>query len=491
MEIPQSRHTMVLRVLQVVRHIPRVLRWCAASLGAAGVVLWVLQVSPPIGLGILAILTILGILAHNPLHRLIEGRPVPMYSQESPRPFLHAPEAVLPPVSFLTALSIGWLDFQQFLGILPSRLNILAIIFALASVALFLSRTGFFQWAANSLLQMQRSPLLALFLGSSLLVCFSSNDAIVLGMTPVVLALFAGQNKMRDAKPLLLTQFFAANTLSMATFVGSPTNIIVAERLGLSFIKYMELMLFPAALALAGSLLAIGVLFRKYLGRESRLSAPPTAREKFPPSGSRQWIVLLITLLGLIACASLTPIPYAVAVLPILAYTGFRMSKNEWKRLPWPIVPFALTFFAFAYEVSFHFPYEQIVSALDRQDHWLITTGSLVGTSLLLNLLNDLPTAALLAEIAAQVGDLSSVRGQLFLQALLAGLNLGCCLTPVGALAGLMWLHQIRQFGHENVSLPTGGDLIRYGIGYFLIVSTVLVSGLMVRAWTMIALAQG
>lgn len=74
------------------------------------------------------------------------------------------------------------------------------------------------------------------FLFSAALTVLTSNDIVILTLTPIIAAL-ASYAKI-DPTPALFGQFFAANILSLELFIGNPTNIIVAEAYGLSFLGY-------------------------------------------------------------------------------------------------------------------------------------------------------------------------------------------------------------------------------------------------------------
>jgi Na+/H+ antiporter NhaD/arsenite permease-like protein len=74
------------------------------------------------------------------------------------------------------------------------------------------------------------------FLFSAALTVLTSNDIVILTLTPIIAALASYANI--DPTPALFGQFFAANILSLELFIGNPTNIIVAEAYGLSFLGY-------------------------------------------------------------------------------------------------------------------------------------------------------------------------------------------------------------------------------------------------------------
>ena len=85
------------------------------------------------------------------------------------------------------------------------------------------------------------------------------------------------------------------------------------------------------------------------------------------------------------------------------------------------------------------------------------------GTALLVNGMNDLPASAVVGGLLVQQ-DLSGWSGALVLQAVLIALNAGCYLSPVGALAGLVWFHMLRRDGARfGMLVPRPVDLFWYG----------------------------
>lgn len=59
----------------------------------------------------------------------------------------------------------------------------------------------------------------------------------------------------------LITQFIAANTASMGLLLGSPSNIILGDAVGLTFLRYWGLMMLPTLVAVASTLVMIVVVF--------------------------------------------------------------------------------------------------------------------------------------------------------------------------------------------------------------------------------------
>ena len=149
------------------------------------------------------------------------------------------------------------------------------------------------------------------------------------------------------------------------------------------------------------------------------------------------------------------------------------------KGLPFQIIPFALIFFAITKELSNEnlgiFIGEWIVSS----DSYIITTlKSLFISGGLVNLFNDLPAAAFLSNII----DPNIAGKDMVARELLVGLNIGCYVTPVGALAGIIWFHQmkyetkkIKEIDTEfDIKTPLRSGLFKYGMIHFVIVAFLL-----------------
>jgi arsenical pump membrane protein len=69
------------------------------------------------------------------------------------------------------------------------------------------------------------------FFLSSVITLFTSNDIVILTLTPIIF--YFGKHAKVRMMPYLIAEFFAANIWSMFLYIGNPTNIIVAMASGL------------------------------------------------------------------------------------------------------------------------------------------------------------------------------------------------------------------------------------------------------------------
>jgi Na+/H+ antiporter NhaD/arsenite permease-like protein len=88
-----------------------------------------------------------------------------------------------------------------------------------------------------------------------------TNDVVVVAMTPLLVS--ATLSRGLNPVPFLLGFCFAANAGSVATIIGSPQNMIVAQGLHLSFIGFTAVTLVPALISLPIVWAVLALLYRK------------------------------------------------------------------------------------------------------------------------------------------------------------------------------------------------------------------------------------
>ncbi len=113
-----------------------------------------------------------------------------------------------------------------------AKVSIILLILSFSYLSISLDISGFFRSAATYVVALAGGNghrlLVYVYLFCSALTYFTSNDIVILSMTPLLMHV-GDCSSIRDLIPLLVTQFIAANTASMGLLVGSPTNIILGE----------------------------------------------------------------------------------------------------------------------------------------------------------------------------------------------------------------------------------------------------------------------
>lgn len=344
-------------------------------------------------------------------------------------------------------------------------IKILVLFFAMTLISVFLDEEGFFRYLASAVLARagndQRKLFFLLYMAVSVLTVFTSNDVVVLTFTPFI-CYFAKHAKI-DPLPYLVCEFVAANTWSMTLIIGNPTNIYLAASAGIDFAQYLRVMLLPTVLGGLASLALLWLLFRK------RLSAPMTASENHEHIQDKPTVTLGIAVLGgcilmmvfssyvdismwLIAAISCLLL-YFVAVSELICrHRGLSPVRHSLLRAPFDVVPFVLSMFVLVMGLS-------KVGVTARLSAWLLGAGEVfrvgVGSFLAANLVNNIPMSVLFSSVVAPGGTASIPA----LYAAVIGSNVGAFFTPLGALAGIMWMALLRRF-HVRLSF---GRFIFYG----------------------------
>lgn len=348
-------------------------------------------------------------------------------------------------------------------------LKILVLFFSMTSLSVFLDVLGFFRYLANVVLAKagsdQRKLFIFLYVTVSVLTVFTSNDIIILTFTPFI-CFFAKKARINPL-PYLIAEFVAANTWSMALIIGNPTNIYLASASGISFISYLKVMLLPTLAGGIASFIVIYIIFRK------SLSQPLSADVVNEPLNRKKMIGWGLLHLGL--CTVLLAIGSYIGLEMWLVSLGFALSLfvsvsaiylvkgkkpnilyRTFVRLPFELVPFVLSMFTIVLSLDYSGATEKI-SVLFTGEYSSYIFGA---TSILsANVINNIPMSVLFSSILNNV----SLTDTQYLESVfscIAGSNIGAYLTPVGALAGIMWSSILKLY-KINISFK---NFIKYGI---------------------------
>ena len=416
----------------------------------------------------------------------------------------------VPPLVLAVAAVLSLISLEAAQTAVREKADIIALILTFGLLAEGLGASGFFRYVAHRVVDRCAGDttrlVVSMFLATSLVTVVTSNDIVVLVMTPIIVGI-CFQSAIQNTRLLLLTQFIAANTLSMGVLIGSPTNLIIADELGLNFFEYTLLMGLPTLIAFLASyaLVRRTPLIAKsdripgfqFLAMQNRYETPERNPEPTITPAMRNWVLLFGTVVALVAVAT-----YLHLSLLWCAVPGFTLALVYWAhsvpepvtapltRLPYGIVFFGFTFFIFAEAFSrTPFMATQLVPLLEGAvggNPRLVSLGGVIASGGLVNLFNDLPAAALIAQVLGQVQFESTATELVLAQASLVGVNIGTYVTQVGALAGLLWFNQIRierqQLRKTNptreatMQFPTRLDLLRYGGLHF--VTATMATGL-------------
>ncbi len=321
--------------------------------------------------------------------------------------------------------------------------KILVLFISMTALSVFLDEIGFFRYLASVTLKKagisQLKLFILLFVVVSVLTVFTSNDIIVLTFTPFI-CYFCKRAKLNPI-PYLIEEFVASNTFSMMLMIGNPTNIYLSLFQGITFGEYFSVMWLPAIFGGAVSFAVMFLLFRK------ELKKPIDADyEDFSPNIP----LMIIGLIHLAVCTIMLAISQFVNLEMWIISLGFTLSLfvvvtiyklikkqkpteivSTVKRLPWGLVPFMLSMFILVASLNFNGVTQKIAELFEGKG---VFTYGIIST-LCCNLLNNIPMSVLFGSILN-----FAFAGKGAIYATVIGSNIGAFLTPIGALAGIMWI---------------------------------------------------
>lgn len=344
----------------------------------------------------------------------------------------------------------------------PVKIIVLFISMSLMSV--LLDETGFFEYIAGLVAkkagESQIRIFIALYLTVSVLTVFTSNDVVILTFTPFICQ-FCKKTEI-DPLPYLVSEFVGANTWSLLFLIGNPTNVFLSQAYGISFGEYFLRMWLPTLFCGISSLLALLAIFWKKLKKPVYRSVIDI-KLKDKKSALISLCFLFITTL-LIAIASYIDLEmwYIALIMAVLQYltvffvklfsgkneSGDLQSKgiigNSLKRAPWQMIPLVVGMFIMVTSLVETSATKYICGLIG--DGLPITKYGILST-LVSNLTNNIPMSVLFSSITAEIVNTDVLYRAVY--ATVIGSNVGAFLSPLGALAGLMFISIAKKYYND------------------------------------------
>lgn len=369
-------------------------------------------------------------------------------------------------ISTLLPWNVFWNELIREEGMNP--LKILVLFLSMTCISIFLDELGFFSHLANYVLKKcgnsQIKVFIVFYLLVSILTMFTSNDIIILTLTPFII--FFTKRSNVSPVPYLVSEFIAANTWSMIFIIGNPTNIYIASNFNIGFIEYFKIMALPTLFSGIIEFIILFLLFYK------KLKLPMEKREEILPPlnkimvGYGLTILLICTVLLIVSSyvnfLEMWYVAFGGLVLVVIGSLIYSLiNKNApkelgqtFKRAPYELIPFLLSMFAIALTLQ---QYGVTQSTHDffgeNNTIWVYGYSSLLSA----NLINNIPMSVLFTSIIQGLSG-TSLSGAIY--ASVIGSNIGAFLTPLGALAGIMWMGILK---HHEIHFSFV-DFMKYGI---------------------------
>ena len=361
-------------------------------------------------------------------------------------------------------------------AVLAINLDVILLLIGMMVLVSGLEVCGFFDLVSSRIAaraKSQLSFLTWLMIATATLSALVLNDAIALLVTPVVIR--SARSLKVNPVPYLVAVAIAANVGSVATEVGNPQNAFIAIRSGIPFVTFTAYLLPVTIVCLAIAIAGVRLAFRRDL-------AAPIAGAVAGPIVPLQRRGLTLTFgVAVVVAAAFLASPHpdwlplialigGSVVLFFLPFVSTVTARSLIAKVDWGIILFFVGLFLLLAGVRASGLSAAIqgafTSALGGQAGGLAW---LVGmSSLLSNLISNVPAVLLLAEVVPQGST------QLWL-ALAASSTLAGNATILGAACNVI---VVQVASREGVSV-TMKDFVKAGLpvtAATLIVSTVLIA---------------
>jgi arsenical pump membrane protein len=432
----------------------------------------------------------------------------------------------IPPIALAIAFAASVVEPPAIRTAFFQKFDILMLIFSFGIMSEGLGKSGFFRHIAYKIVDKCQGNtarlILYMYIMTSIATFFTTNDIVVLVITPIIVAI-CFQAAIRNTKLILLSQFIAANTLSMGLLIGSPTNIIISEQMSIDFFSYLALMVLPAVVAFVSSFVLINQVMKiarsdrfslfDDLAFQRQYSMPEANPEPYFTAHMRDWLLIFGTFVVLVAIVTFIETSLLWCAVPSMLISfvyWYRSDEHEVplresvKNLPYGIFFFGMTFFIFAEQFAqSNLMNGTLIPFLQQFFAGQPVRASVVGvfgSGMMVNMFNDLPAAALVAQMIAKVELQSFATRHILIQGSLIGLNIGTYVTQVGALAGLIWFNQLRVqrtkqrdlFPNlaDDMRFPKRMDLLRFGLLHFFFTG-LLTATFLIFEWVLVSFLVG
>lgn len=334
-------------------------------------------------------------------------------------------------------------------------LKILVLFISMTILSIYLDELGFFSYLANVTLKHAKTSqfklFLYLYLIVSVLTVFTSNDVIILSFTPFIC--YFAKNAKVNPVPYLAAEFVAANTWSMALIIGNPTNIYLATAYGVNFLEYVKVMALPTLGAGITAFLMLFLMFRKQL--KTPINGEPEAAVIKDKINLIIGLVLLGVCTVMLAVGSyvgvemwIVALSAAVCLFVAIGISSLARKQKPielvkcLKRAPWQLIPFVLSMFVLIIGLAQNGVTEGLAKVLGEGEATVFKYG--YSSFLVANVINNIPMSVLFSSIIESV---SAEFAMPAVYAAIIGSNVGAFLTPIGALAGIMWSSILKEHG--------------------------------------------
>ena len=385
-------------------------------------------------------------------------------------------EIVPTSIGAAVVLMTGIVSWGDVLGILNVVSGPSLTILSTIMMTIVLESIGLFRWIAINIVNRSRGSGIRLYIYTNLL-CFLmtmlfNNDGSILITTPIIIHIIKMLKlNPRQFSPYLISGAIIATAASAPIAVSNISNLIALKIVGLSLNSYVYMMFVPSMI---GILTIYYLMYRYHKKNIPRKIFSPYSKteaghsrlmESQPIDMSKEnqnidWKSIKISIVIVVATRAcfFAFAPFGIptewiglvgaSVLIILRW--FKMGTTPVdivKKTPWHILLFAFNMYVLVYGLR-NIGLNDFIVHLLRET---IVQGTLNATfvmgfvsTLLSNLSNNLP-AVMIATLSITDMNLDPMLLKITYLANVIGADIGALLTPIGTLATLIWVYELKK----------------------------------------------
>ena len=354
---------------------------------------------------------------------------------------------------------ISWGDVIRVTQIVWNATSALVGIMIISAV---LDQVGFFRWAALHVARLAKNDGRRLFiftiLLSALVSTFFTNDGTVLILTPIICetVLMLGFDP-RATLAFAFATGFVADTVSTPLVISNLVNIMSADYFRIPFSRYALLMLVPSLVSLGVSLIGLNLFYRKDLPghfQSDNLVAPYTAIRHTNLFHMGLAVVALMLPAFFVSASRHIPVSLLIGLAAAVLLTAGAFYRafavgHILRTAPWHVITFSLGMYLVVYALRNAGLVDFTAGLLARAAQNGLTAAVLATGSAAAALsatMNNLP-ATMVGILTIDAMALPAGWEEALALANVIGSDVGPKLTPIGSLATLIWLHELRKRG--------------------------------------------
>lgn len=356
----------------------------------------------------------------------------------------------------------GVLSLDQAWGAIDFRT--LLLLFGMMVLVASLRLARFFTAVAEAVVTRVTRPaavLAAVVFTTGALSALFVNDTICLVFTPVLIQI--AEKRGHRPLPYLLALATASNIGSVATITGNPQNMLIGSVSGLSYARFTGAL---APIALVGLVIDVAILYWLFRG-ELQPRPVPAMRSRIRPIHRAMMLKSLVVSVGVLVAflAGYDPAIVAVAAAAMLLVTRRVRAEKLYGRVDWNLLLLFTGLFVVLAGIERAGLVDRFFALLQPMGFGT-TMGLAAASTLLSNLISNVPAVMLFKSVVPHVADPPRAWLILAMSSTLAG-----NFTLLGSMANLIVVQGAKRHGvtvtfseYLRVGVPVTLATLAFGV---------------------------